>query len=185
MPDALDTLRSLFADGIVEESVRENNGRRYMRLKETAPDARLKQVDLYDLPAESLLLKLDKSAQPKTLFKGTHGECKRCDYLLITHLKGKHILLFIEMKSRTLKENDVRKHFKASECVLDYASAVLERFFSLPRFFDSYEKRFVVFYKNSAAKRKLGAARHSTRNSTPEQMKKCPSPYEPTLGSLI
>lgn len=185
MSHNLVALRSLFSDGIIEETIREANGRRYVRLKELAPDAKLKHVDLYDLPVESMLLKLDLSSPPNSLFKGTKGECKRCDYLLITHFNDRKILLFIEMKSRSFKEGDVVKHFKASECITDYAASVLKRFFSLSSFFDDYEKRFVVFYKRPVAKSHLRPSNGGNRNKTPETMLKYPSPHAPTLSALL
>ncbi|MDY0378825.1 MAG: hypothetical protein RBR01_10375, partial [Desulfobacterales bacterium] len=120
-------LRSMLVDDLFG-TISENNGRRFARLKESGDSAKLKQVDIYDVPKGSLLLKLDKCDQPKTLFKGKQGERQRCDYILVTSMDNNPMLVFIEMKSAALKIAEIERQFKGAECVLDYCDAILTRF---------------------------------------------------------
>ncbi len=140
-------LRSLLVDDLFGE-VSEKDGRRFIRLKETGANAKLKKVDIYDIPADSLLIKLDKYKQPKSLFKGENGERKRCDYVLATAIDDRPLLVFMEMKSTTVKDSEIQRQFKGAECVLDYCDAVLDRFHGHDGVLRQCEKRFVILYKS-------------------------------------
>jgi len=53
-----------------------------VKLKETRKNAGLQEFTIMDLPNNSIVLNIEKFEQPKTLFEGKMGECKRCDYIL-------------------------------------------------------------------------------------------------------
>lgn len=150
MSHHLDTVRCLLEDLLVDEmfeSIVPKSGMRCVHLKETAADARLKRVVVSGIPDKALLLKPENFEEPRSLFKGTHGERSRCDYLLMCMYNGKPILLFIEMKSSDRKKDrEIAQQFKGAECLLDYCAAVLKRFRGEDVCFDAFEKRFVVLY---------------------------------------
>lgn len=184
-------LNELFADKLMGDFGKKN-GRRFAMLKETDKGAKLKRVDIFDVPEESVLIKLDRAEPPHSLFKKEKGKCRRCDYVLITKTKYKHIMLFIEMKSaKRVPVSDVKKQFWGAECVIDYCNATLKRFHDQADFFGKFEKRFVVFYKPSISKRstrlpkKPSLVKTSGTNDTPEHMLKYNAPINPSLKSLI
>lgn len=80
-PQIEPALKELFADNL-HVSTFVKHGRNCVRLKETAKNALLREVTIMDLPTDSIVLNIEKFEQPKTLFKGRNGECKRCDYIL-------------------------------------------------------------------------------------------------------
>lgn len=178
--DAL--LRDLLVDDLfVAFSIRYN--RQLARLKESGRDAKLKRVDIYDIPIDSVLLKIDKSKPPITLFKTGKGQRKRCDYILFTEMNGVKYMLFIELKSKKVKKH--LKQFKGSECIIDYCDATLNRFYNQNNLLQTYEKRFVLFYKFSINKKKTRPQKPTIKNDTPEKAYRYPNPIMPSLKSLL
>ncbi|MGR3219609.1 MAG: hypothetical protein ACUZ8H_07310 [Candidatus Anammoxibacter sp.] len=183
-------LKELFQDKILG-NVGEKYGRCFVRLKEKDKKAKLNKIDIYDVPNDSMLIKLDVVDPPHSLFKTGKGECKRCDYILIMNKENRSILLFIEIKS--VKElrtpSKIRNQFRGAECIIDYCNATLRRFHNKNNFFDKFNKYFVVFYKPSLAKLTTRQTQEtviqSVCNNTPERMLKYPSPHNPSLYKLI
>ncbi|MGO8878218.1 MAG: hypothetical protein ACLPVO_08815 [Desulfomonilaceae bacterium] len=177
-------LEELFAGNLYVSTFVEY-GRNCVKLKETRKNADLREVTIMDLPNNSIVLNIEKFEQPKTLFKGKNGECKRCDYILLLTDEKQKILLFIEMKSGRFSNAGVQRQFKGAECVIDYCDAVLERFHGQNGLFKSYEKRFVIFYKPSLAKRTTQPFKTPTKNDSPERALKYPSPHNPSIKKLL
>lgn len=182
----LDTalLRTLLNDDLLS-TVSKKDGRRFVQLKETGADAKLKRVDICDLPEGSLLINLDKFEQPKSLFKGTLGERQRCDYVLITSLGAQPMLVFIELKSATVKASEIERQFKGAECIIDYCDATLNRFHDQNGLLKQCEKRFVVFYRPRLAKLRTRPVSIARKNDTPERAFRYPAPHNPTLRALV
>lgn len=181
----MDVLKDLLVEALLGE-VTIFNERRCAVLKESGADAKLKRVDIYDIPDGSLLLNLDKYEQPKSLFRDEKGQRQRCDYVLVTKVENRKLLLFIEMKSSKLKNTEIQKQFKGAECVIDYCNAALTRFHDQSDLLKKLEKRFVVFYKpHSIPKRSTRPAAPSSKNDTPEKAYRYASPINPSLKSLV
>lgn len=180
----LDELKLLLMDRMFGEFGLEN-GRRFAMLKETGIDAKLKKVMIYDVPENTVLLKLDEYEQPHTLFKEGNGQRCRCDYVLITEIGTSKYIIFIEMKSKNFKNNNVIKQFKGAECLIDYCDSALNRFYDLNDKLKHYKKRFVLFYKSTSVRKSPSRQPSSNRNSTPDSMLKYPNPVNPTISSLV
>ena len=149
----LDILNQLLAEDLIE-TICTIKGRRAARLKETGHDAKLKKIDLMDIPENAILIKLDNTREPLTLFKGDKGECKRCDYILFIEKNNDKKIIFIELKSFVLSNSDILKKFKSSQCLIDYCDSVLKRFFNKENLLSSYRKSFILFYHRSVRKNK-------------------------------
>lgn len=189
----LAVLKELFEHDILGQiSSSPVNNRRFTRLKELGIDARLKTVDLMDIPDDSVVLKMDTYQPPSTLFqghkgnlfRGHKGENKRCDYVVITSLDSRDILLFIEIKSSHFNDNEVQQQFMGAECAIDYCNAVLKRFYKRDGYFDSFDKRFVVFYKAGSIS-KTPTRIESPNNIFPSGYLKYPNPHEPSIRKLV
>ncbi len=177
-------LRALLAEDIVVE-LSEMNGRGYVRLHETGADAKLKKVDILDVPKNSVLLHLEQYEQPKSLFEGKKGERKRCDYVLVTAIGNRPLMLFIELKSTTFKSGDVVRQFKGAECIMDYCDAALTRFHDQDRVLAQCAKRFVVFYRPRAHKTRTRPTLLPKDNDSPERALRYPAPRCPSLKALV
>jgi hypothetical protein len=183
-PQIEPTLKEFFSDNLYVSTFFEH-GRNCVRLKETGKNARLREVTIMDLPTDSIVLNIEKFEQPKTLFRGKNGECKRCDYVLVLTEEKQKILIFVEMKSGRLNMAEIQRQFKGAECVIDYCDAVLNRFHAQDGLFKSYEKRFVIFYEASMAKCPTQPLRPTIKNDSPERALKYPSPQNPSINILL
>jgi hypothetical protein len=158
-----------------------------IRLRENDRSAKLKEVTLKFLTRDSIALKLDKISINK-LFKSHAPQNKRpgkcCDYLLLTRFKAKKFAIFIELKSTRFIEEDYIAQFKGAECLLDYCGSVLARFYSQADLLESYEKRFVLFYKTSINK-KTTRLNYTARNDSPERALRYANPHDVALGHLV
>ena len=144
-------LQRLINNDILENPSIKNGGGNLI-LKEAGSKAKLTEVEISGVPEGSLLISVDKSEQPKTLFAGDKGERMRCDYVLVTKIKEQLSLIFIEMKSKKVSDAEVVKQFKGAECILEYCNAALEYFHEEDDFFEHFKKRFVVLYYLSGNK---------------------------------
>ena len=97
-----DLLKKLFINDLF--TVSQEKGKHFVRLKERGEKAKLRQVDIYGVENNSVVLDIDKYQNQNLIFKGQLGENKRCDYLLFTELDKQKIILFIELKSRKIKK---------------------------------------------------------------------------------
>ena len=160
-------------------------------LEEHELGAKLPRVDICDVPNDSVLIKMDGSKEPDTLFHEHNGQRKRCDYLLITTVNGIKTLLFVEMKSDNISNTEVVQKFLASQCLWDYIASMLDRFHSYPGMssayvdiFSSYEKRFVRFQTKNMNKR--GTRRVPFKDGrSPERMKVFSNPKSKSLNELL
>jgi hypothetical protein len=183
MHRSLEILRELLMPDLLGEIV-SDNGSRFALLREQSPDAKLKRVDIQGVPAGSLLIKLDSYEPPVSLFKGDRGQRKRCDYVLFTVFGGQGYVLFIELKSATLKRTQYIAQFKGAECAIDYCHAVLKRFYGHDQLVSSFSRRFVVFYKPRIAKRPT-RPKTAPGNISPEKAMLYPSVGNPPLHALL
>lgn len=77
-----DLLKKLFINDLF--TVSQEKGKHFVRLKERGEKAKLRQVDIYGVENNSVVLDIDKYQNQNLIFKGQLGENKRCDYLLFT-----------------------------------------------------------------------------------------------------
>jgi len=181
----LTVIRELLVDDIIGE-FGNDHGRSFARLRETGAEAKLKKVKVFDVPDSSILINLDRCEQPKTLFRNEKGQRQRCDYVLLTIFNNREFMIFIEMKSTTVKDTEVQRQFKGAECIMDYCNAALNRFHDQRNLLSAFQKRFVVFYKpRSIAKRTTRLQCPTQMNDTPEKAFKYPDPHNPSLKCLV
>jgi hypothetical protein len=89
--ESLDALRELLVPDILGEVVNVH-GIHCARLRERAVGAKLQEANIYGVPKESILIKLDKYDQPISLFNDDKGQRQRCDYVLFSSLKAQNAL---------------------------------------------------------------------------------------------
>ncbi|MDR1964739.1 MAG: hypothetical protein LBQ50_13275 [Planctomycetaceae bacterium] len=123
-------------------------------LEENEPDAKLKIVNIDEVPNDSILIKIDYGQAYNNIFRNQKGELKRCDYILVANLnENKKVLLFIEMKSQYIDGNELIQKFHASECLFDYIVSTLKHFHDQNINCDEYKKRFILFQKKRIDKK--------------------------------
>ncbi len=93
------------------------------------------EKDLYSvvikgLPEEgsAIVLKIDNFPAPSKIFKGSKGECKRADFVIITNSGNKKIIVFIEMKAKSKSTTEKLQHIveqlKGAQCVIKYIEEI-------------------------------------------------------------
>jgi hypothetical protein len=109
--------KTFFADSFASapEIVR---GHRCFVMEEDDPKAKLRKIVIRDVPEGSLLLKMQRYAEPHDVFKSTKGEWKRCDYIVLTLSGNDLYVLFIEMKSLRPDKRDAIPQFKGADCFI-------------------------------------------------------------------
>ena len=104
--ESMEALRDLLVPDIQGDIV-DNHGTYYAKLREGSSESKLKRIDIYGVPKDSILIKLDEYDQPITLFKNDKGQRQRCDYVLFSLVDGKGFVLFIEIKSAKVKKRNM------------------------------------------------------------------------------
>jgi hypothetical protein len=148
------------------------------KLVETDKSAKLKLVQISNIPIDSTLIK-GEDTQIKNFFRNIgRGHNMRCDYLLVAN----NTIFFIELKTNadapvTLADQCINK-FKAAKCVVEYFNNVLFEFNKLS-FFNQKEKRFVLFHLAPSINKTTTSLRPLTNttlnlNDRPEHFKSFP-----------
>ena len=126
-----------------------NTNTYFAYLEESDSTAKTPKIQLTGIPSNSILLKIDhKATQPTFLADNLHLR-HRCDYVLLTHLKGKDTIIFFELKSKNYKDGEVTGKFKTSSCLLDFFAKISEIFYNHEIAFadgESIVKRYVLIY---------------------------------------
>lgn len=145
-----------------------------MRLKETDPNAKLRLVQIRGVPKNTLLIKVDGADPLNALLSAEKGIRQRCDYVLLTEKKNAPVLIYCEMKSKSVSSSEITRQFKGGVCIVQYFNSLMREFLGVSNFFDIKEVCFVAFSKVKGWKRttlKQGIALRSTA----EKFCKCPS----------
>jgi hypothetical protein len=148
----------------------EEYGKHLARLTEPqAPDS---EAIIRNIPEDAMVIKVDLFFSPDKIFNGNNGECKRCDYVIIS--PGKRCILYIEIK-RT-KDKGGWKHIveqlKGGQCFVSYCQTVGEHFWDKKDFLSGYKNRFICIGHTNIAKRKTRIDKQSKRHNTPDKAMK-------------
>jgi hypothetical protein len=123
-------------------------------------------------PDDAMIIKVDRFLSPDKIFNGNKGECKRCDYVIIS--PEKRCILYIEIK-RT-KDKGGWKHIveqlKGGQCFVSYCRTVGKHFWDKKDFLSGYKNRFICIGHTNIAKRKTRIDKHSKRHDTPDKAMK-------------
>lgn len=120
-------------------------------LKETGKEATLTDVTICDLPADALVIKMDKTKFNGFLLdKKEWGYNKHSDYLIVTGDK----LVFVEMKSRKMVGRDLSDEcinkFTSDDCTIKHADNIIEKLMQKNPFFNRRTQHFVLLYETTS-----------------------------------
>lgn len=142
------------------------HGKRELKLCE--PDEADCVVLIRDVPPDALALKADLFPQPRGVFKGSKGECKRADYIIIS--EERKTIIFVELKLTRAQQNHVTQQLKGAHCLLHYCQEIVFRFWGVPSFLCDCSKRYVHIVRSSLHKRPTRPSKKSrpAKHDTPE-----------------
>lgn len=141
-------------------------------LRENGREAKLRRIEIPNVPKGSVLIKVDDVPNPeKHFFRGDAGIMRRCDYVLFTIIEGVRYKLFIEIKSKNYQH--ILTKFNASECLFGYCNQVIGTFFGEDDLLEKYQSRYVLFYLGQN-RPKTNLREKQPLNDMPEKFKKHP-----------
>ena len=100
----------------------DNYGKKQVILKETQSNY---AVTILNIPPNSIVIEADIFSAPKSIFKDSKGECKRCDFIIVSNQDHKKYIIFIEMKAGKAIELEVIKQLKGGECFIGYCLSLI------------------------------------------------------------
>lgn len=176
--DILDSLITPTARISVEESF----GKGTIQL--TEPDCSDSNVVINGLPINAIVIKVDNFQAPKTVFKGTQGECKRADYAIIAEKNGRTVIVYVEMKRTKAPYHDIVKQLAGAKCFIKYCQEIGKTFWDESGFLSSACHRFVSIAHTSISKKPTRVDRFDARHDCPERMMKIHHPRKLQFNML-
>ena len=125
-----------------------------------------------NLPADSIAIKADEFPTPEGFFKGTKGENKRADFIIISESSTGKWVVYIEMKGEAKHDSKkIIQQLKGAQCVIAYCRSVAEKFHGKTKFLDEkqYESRFISI-KSSSISKKPSIHPRDKVHDTPKKM---------------
>ncbi|MCL1875103.1 MAG: hypothetical protein FWF87_02440 [Synergistaceae bacterium] len=164
--EMLGVYTDLFADSFIcaPEFI---GGHRCFVITEEDKESKLNKIEVRGVPENSILLKMNCYKEPIATFKSTKGECKRCDYVILTQYENTMHVIYIEMKSWELKKPDIICQFKGAFCFMSYSNVIAEKFHNA-RISSAPQERYVVLYANRNNKTSLFPKPVQNNHSFPE-----------------
>jgi hypothetical protein len=160
----------------------DNYDRKQVILEEPqCPDSK---VTINGLPNDSVVIKGDAFKSPEKFFAGSHGECKRADFIIVADAPGKKIILCIEMKRTKGSHEEIVQQLKGCHCLGLYCREIGVRFWDQREFLKDYKFRFVSIGHTSVPKRKTRIVRQSGSHDRPDRMMKIDWPHRLEFNHL-
>lgn len=143
-------LKSMLVKDMLNNFAQQNGtNKRFVVLRENDPSSKLPTIYIPDLPDNTVVLKTDYDDTEPVFFDSRFDLRRRNDYILLTELNGKNIVVHIEMKSKTLKREHIKRQMNGGNCFLEYLESVSRRLLDSPFSFNDpscIEHRYVVIH---------------------------------------
>jgi len=134
------------------------------------------KVNICDIPENTIVIKGDFFPPPTRIFSDTKGECSRADFIIISEIGLKSIVLFIELKETNHSGTKVIKQLNGAYCAFLYMQQVGIKFWQEQLFLKGFEPRFLVFTDLSINKRMSTYKKKEILHNKPENVLKIYSP---------
>lgn len=129
------------------------------------------------MPDNAVVIKADAFKSPDTVFNGSHGECKRADFVIVADAGNKKFILCIEMKATKGSEKEIVQQLTGAQCFVAYCRAIGQSFWNLRNFLDGYEYRFVSVGHINIPKKNTRIIRQTGVHNRPDKMLKIDWPH--------
>lgn len=102
-------------------------------------------VKIKGVPPDSIVIRAEIFEEPLTIFKGSRGERKRADFVIVsTDENQKKWIICIETQERDSKKaREVVQQLKGAYCFISYCKCIGKSFWESDEFLDGYECRYV------------------------------------------
>ena len=100
-------------------------------------------VNITDLPQNSIVIRAE-AFKPPTVFKGSKGERRRADFVIVSNAATEKWIICIETQAGTGKDpEDVEQQLRGAQCFIGYCKCIGKSFWKSEKFLDDYQYRFV------------------------------------------
>ena len=100
-------------------------------------------VEITDIPHDSIVIRAE-AFKPPTVFKGSKGERRRADFVIVSNAATEKWIICIETQAGTGKDpEDVEQQLKGAQCFIGYCKCIGKSFWQSEKFLDDYQYRFV------------------------------------------
>lgn len=112
-------------------------------------------VKIKGLPHNSIVIRAEDFEPPCTVFKGSKGERRRADFVIVSNdVRGKWIIC-IEIEDSNYKGGaEIVEQLKGALCFVHYCKCIGKEFWVEKGFLDGYEYRFVCMANINVKKRR-------------------------------
>lgn len=155
-----------------------------MRVKLVEPQHHQSSTNIYGVPDNAIVIKVDTFSSPDAVFTGSHGECKRADYVIVSDADGKKVIICIEMKATKGSGKEIIKQLKGAQCFIFYCREIGKTFWNEQDFLKDYRHCFVSIGHTSIPKRKTRITRQPGRHDRPDKMLKVDWPHHLQFNQL-
>jgi hypothetical protein len=128
------------------------------------------QVQINNLPKNTLVIKSDEFSAPTGFFNGTKGECKRADYVIVSDEGDRKVMIFIEMKAGDAEKKEVIQQLKGSEALMKYCQKIGQLFWEESNFLTEYDLFFIGLTNINIDKGRSRKNKNIQRCDRPEHM---------------
>ncbi len=179
-------LRNLIADDALVLAKGDRHGNNILVLEEQSSSTAY-SLEIRKVPDDVLAIKADQFPEPK--FRGSRGERRRADFIIVAAVGTKRWIVYIELKAGNKPSREVKEQLKGAKCLLAYCRAVGQIFWRQTGFLESekYHQRFVSVARISMNKKPTRRKKTPAVHDTPENMLRIGSPANGTLpfSSLV
>ena len=100
-------------------------------------------VEIINLPHDSIVIRAE-FFKPPTVFKGSKGERRRADFVIVSSGTAEKWIICIETQAGTGKDpEDVEQQLRGAQCFIGYCKCIGKSFWESEKFLDDYQYRFV------------------------------------------
>ncbi len=146
-------------------------------VKLVEPQAPGSSVTICGLPNDSVVIKADFFSPPSSVFRGSKGECRRSDFVILADSGNQKVILYIEITSSRKPRPEVVQQLKGAQCFVAYCQQIGKAFWNCGSFLDDYSPRFVFVAHTSISKTKTRSSSNLVLHDRPDQMLTITSPH--------
>ncbi len=101
-------------------------------------------VEITELPHDSVVIRAENFEGPLTIFKGSKGERRRADFVIVSNGEQGKWIVFIETQAGDSKNQaHVVAQLKGAQCFISYCKCIGRSFWEWEEFLDGYRYRFI------------------------------------------
>lgn len=160
-----------------------NNGSCKVTL--TEPGCVNSTATIFGVPQRAVVFRLDENFVLERIFRGSFGECKRSDFVIVAEQADFIVIVYIEMKLTSASNSAVQKQLEGARCFVHYMQELGRTFGDYATFLQNAKHRFVsIKHTRSLRKRRTAISRTGDIHDCPQRALTISWPHHVEFGQL-